>query len=111
VKIDLSNQSLILRGESPEADRRFERALRLNGSDHPGPFTLPTPSALGKSVSAAALVQALKPGAAIEAVGNDIPIAARAAPRRGSGCWRELYRMVTEADHSPLKGDKLNVTA
>jgi hypothetical protein len=32
VNVDPSSQSLILPGESPEADRRFERALRLNGT-------------------------------------------------------------------------------
>jgi hypothetical protein len=111
VKIDPSNQSLILPGESPEADRRFERALRLNGGGHLAQFTLVTPPPPAASFSAASAQPALKSSVAEDAGSIDIPIAARGPLRRESRRWRELYRIVTQGDDGPPKGRKLDVVA
>lgn len=109
MKIDPSSQSLILPGESPEADQRFERALRLNGTRDAFKFTLVTPPASAETVKAAAAVaQGLRD---VDAGEIDAHTASRPAVRRDSHRWKELYRMVTQADRSAAKGEKLDVIA
>ncbi len=109
MKIDPITQSLILPGESPEADRRFERALRLNGSGHSARFTVVAPPTSIEAATTGAAMQALKPSAATVVGTNEIPVASRGTVRRDSRRWRELYRIVTQGDNSSAKGGKVDV--
>jgi hypothetical protein len=112
VKINPTSQSLILPGESPEADRRFERALRLNGARETAKFTVVVPPTSAETVRAGeAAVQALQPDVGMDAGKIDIPRVSRTAVRRESPRWKEFYRMVTERDNNLPKGGKLDVVA
>ena len=69
VKINSTSQSLILPGESLEADQRFERALRLNGAHESAHFRTADRR-------------------------TDIQGASRTGVRSNSRRWAELYRLV-----------------
>jgi hypothetical protein len=111
VKIDRSSQSLILPGESFEADRRFEQAVRLNGTRPAAEFALATPPAAAETLDTGGPgVLAFASTFTTEAGHRDMSSAPsgpmRSKPRR----WEELYRMVT-SDNSLRKGRKLDAVA
>jgi hypothetical protein len=112
VKIDSRSQSLILPGESPEADRRFERAVRLNGARESAKFTVVVQPPVAEAMKAGEPVaQAFQSDVATDAAAIDTIRASQPAGRRESPRWRELYRLVTESASSDRKGAKLNVVA
>jgi hypothetical protein len=112
VTINPTSQSLILRGESPEADRRFERAIRLNAARESAKFTHGDPPASAETVKAAdAVVQTIQSSLATDAGESDARRASRPTERRDSRRWEELYRIVTQGDTSHPRGAKLDVVA
>jgi hypothetical protein len=112
VKINPSNQALILPGESPEADRRFERAMRLNGARDSVSFTLVVPPTSAETVNAGqAATLGFQLRDATDIGKSDTPAVSRPTARRESRRWKELYRMVTQEDASLPRGGKLDVVA
>jgi hypothetical protein len=110
VKIEPSSQSLILAGESPEADLRFERALRLNGARESAKFTVQVPPALSELTDAdkvaASGFLSVDPADSLRNPSSRPSKSSPAEPLH----WEKLYRMVTQGESLP-KGRTIDVLA
>jgi hypothetical protein len=111
VRIDPRIQSLILAGESPEADLRFERAFRLNGARESNQLVVAVPpSASEPTVASVVTLAGSQFVGPADTVRNDVPRSSRLAAQLESP-WQRLYGMVTQGQSSPSKGYNLDVFA
>lgn len=110
MRIDSSSQSLILAGESPEADLRFERALRLNGAPESNNSSLAVPPAPTETTGAGQVaLDGFQPVGSTGTESNDVSRSSRPSAQIESP-WQTVYRIVTQGE-SLLKGHNLDVFA